>query len=129
MSGIKVLFRSPNTFSFIDYNILLSLELVPHPAKLAGIPRLWHLHYLEVSKVIQASSSQLQSVASLRLHAGKSLTHSWIQWLSLASERDSTTPFFVFLTLKSKPRGYSCQVLLLLGLEHGSLVQFHLNQL
>lgn len=57
MSEVKVLFRSPIPF--------LSLVLVPHPVcSLVGIPQLWNLQHLGVSKAIQASPSQPHVMAS-----------------------------------------------------------------
>ena len=56
-------FRSPTPLNFVDYNTLLFLELVPLPVNSfpqqvshgSGLSNI-----LEVSKTIQASSSQLQ---------------------------------------------------------------------
>lgn len=57
---------------------------------------------------------------SLGLHAETSLTHTWPHQLSLVTEGDSITLFFVPSTLKPEQYGQSYQVLLLLGLECAS---------
>lgn len=74
MSDIKEL------FSFVvDCSTLLSPGLGPSTKQLSwtGIPQLWQLQHIGVSKAIQASLSQLHTTASLVLHAGTPLTHDW----------------------------------------------------
>ena len=73
----KVVFRSPSPFSFVDWNILLSLGLVlihhwQHSS--ADILWFWHLQHFWVSKAVLASSVQLHSMASLGLCTGTSST-------------------------------------------------------
>ena len=116
MSNIKMLFRSPTPFSFVDCGTFLFLGMVPLPvaAFLAGIPWLWHLQHLGVSNIIQASPSQLHTVASLSMPPCKDTPAT-----GLASEAFFTyggrlhSPFLLFLTLKPELYGQGCQVLLL----------------
>ena len=78
MSDVKMFFRSPTPFSFVDCNTLLSLGLVPLPvssspwqvshgsgiSNILGSPRQSRLHLHSFS-----------TMASLGLHAGTPLTH------------------------------------------------------
>jgi hypothetical protein len=63
----KALFRSPTPFSFVDLNVFLSLGMITHAvcsSHSSGISE-----YLEISKAIQASPSQVHAMASLGLYA------------------------------------------------------------
>lgn len=79
---------------------LLSLGLLPHCLQfsLADITGLWHLRHFGVSSAVHTSFSQLHTVASLGLHAGTPLSHTWLQHLSLTLEEDFTASLL----------GYSC---------------------
>lgn len=90
MSDLNVFFRSPPLFSFVHYNTL-PLCMVPLFVSSAGISQLWYLHHLGVFKAIQVILLQPPIVASLGLHAGTLMTHSWSQ--DLVVEENSVTPF------------------------------------
>lgn len=74
MFDITVFFKTPTPFSFVDGNQQnYSLELVPH--SVCSSP--WQVYndsditnILGVSSKMQASPSQLHTIASLGLHAG-----------------------------------------------------------
>lgn len=76
----------------------LSVEGTPQMAS----PTSWSLqHNLSFTFTVPC-------MASPGLHAGTLLTYTWPQQLSLAVEREFTTP----LSLKPEPHDRSCQVLL-----------------
>lgn len=91
---VKMLFRSPILFSFADRNTLLSLLLFVFP----GSSSPWHDPGISNILILQGNPgfnfTASHTMASLGLHSGIPLTHSWPRWLSLISEANSTTPFF-----------------------------------
>lgn len=107
-ANVKALFRTPTPPSAVDGNTLLSLGLVPSPA--CGSP--WQVHHSSgVPNALRSpvqSRGHLHTTASPGVHAGPPLTRAWLQ-------RQIPHPFSVFFTLRSEPRGQSCQVLLLTG--------------
>lgn len=77
-----------------------SLGPLPHCLQfsLADVAGLWPLQHCGLSSAIHTSFSQLHSVASLGLHAGTPLSHTWLQHPSLTLEEDVTPSLL----------GYSC---------------------
>lgn len=84
-------FGFPNPWNFVDCKYTF-LELVPFHVQLSSkdILWLWHLQNPEVSNTIQASLTQLQTTASSGLHIRTPLPNTWLPWLSLFREEDST---------------------------------------
>ena len=105
MSDVKMLFRSPTPFSFVDCNTLLPPGLIEYPVLLS-----------RCSKTL-ASPTSWRSPRQSRLHL-----HSFMKWFFRLSCKDipdmclASADFLNrSLKLKSEPRGRSCQVLLLAG--------------
>lgn len=88
---------APATFSFVDFNTILPLELVLLPARtfLGRYYMIKNLYPLAVSKVVQASLSQLHTMAFLGLPAGEPPPpYAWAQQLSLVLKGNSVACFF-----------------------------------
>lgn len=93
--------------SFADCIIILSLGLVS--LQVCSSP--WQMS--QSSGVPDAVQASFYTMASQGLHIETPLPNSWLQWLSLITEKDSTTQLFThtsFTILKPEPVGQCCQV-------------------
>ena len=117
MSDVKVVLRSLIPLTFVHhYNTLLSFNWF-FTWSTAFIGR--YLMTL-TSCGLQASLSHLNTMAYLGVHAGIPLTHTRLTSATFLCHRGRFhNTFLVPLTLKSEPCVQSCQVLPLLGLDHG----------
>lgn len=122
MSDVKVLFRSPTSFIFVECNTLLSLGLFLLPVSSSP----WHVSHNS------GISSILGSPRQSRFHF-----HSFTQWTLCAlasgtflSHRGRSYNFFLLsLALKPDPVAEVSKFCYFLGLEHGSLLQLHVHQI
>ena len=111
MSDVKMLFRSPTPFSFVDYNtLLLGCSHFLLAAFLSRHPMTVAFQHPGVSRTIPASPSEPHTVLSLGLHAGTHLQHAWSQQLSLVMENPLSleNPFLLSLSLRPESCGWSC---------------------
>lgn len=99
MFDVRGLLRFP-TPSNLTSAAHCSLGPLPHCLQfsLTDVAGLWPLQHCGLSSAIHASFSQLHAVASLGLHAGTPLSHTWHQHPSLTLEEDVTPSLL----------GYSC---------------------
>lgn len=100
---------------------LLGWYLHPH-LSLAGVSWLWEL------TEIQASLSQLLTMASQGLHAEATLANTWHQWLSTTTEAMIPWPLYQCFLYDSKIRNVNniAKFCCLLGMESG-LTESHLQ--
>ena len=100
MSDVRVLFRSPSPFSFVDCNTFLSPGLVPYSVSSSA----WQIsHDSDLSNTIkiQASLSQFHIMAFGGLNAMTPLIHTWLHWLPYP-QREISQPFSCFLDCKAR---------------------------
>ena len=133
VSDIKRL-RRPYSSSFADCSTLLSLGLVSlSAALLGGIPQLRHLQHLGFSKAIQASLSQVHSMASLVLNQGPALPHLWPQQHSFLNNRGRFHILFYFYIIlhdaNANHRASADKFICLLVMEPAPLLVSHFHKL
>ena len=132
MSDVKVLFRSPTPFSFVDCNTLLSLGLVPLPI----------ISFPQLISHGSGISNTLESPRQSKVHF-----YSFIQWplsrtpfrntydthlspaVVLSSGGRFHNPFLLHLIQEPEPHAPNYKVILIPGLEHGILIQLYLYQI
>ena len=92
-SNVKALFRSPAPFSFVDYNIFLSLRLVLLAVSNFPLEVYYDSGISKSLKSPRKSRVHLHSITQRLLWASMQ-EHTWPRWLSSAVERDFIRPFF-----------------------------------
>lgn len=100
----KVLFRSPTPYSFVDYNMHLSLGLISTP-----VYNSWEVfHDSGVCSILGSpTQSSFHTVSFLGIHAGTSLIVCLASAAFLSFRGRLHNPFLVSLTLKPDPRDWS----------------------
>jgi hypothetical protein len=119
ISDVKMLFRSPTSFSFVDCNTLLSLELFPFPV--SGSPQqVSHESGIFNILGLQGNSGFIFTASHNGLSkppCPKTSDTCLASTASLSHGGSFQNPSLLSLTLKPEIHSQSCQVLL--GIKHG----------